>query len=298
VFRKILVPLDGSENAERALPWVKRYAGPPKAEVVLFRAVTQAQSDTWFPSEPGASEAREYLGRIERELNYADIPAKIVVKVAPAATAIVAAASEEQGELIVMTTRGGSKVGRWLVGGITEQVMRLSPVPVLVVRSQTPLARQGRVRRILVPLDGSGLSETVLPWAEKLARFHRARLVFVHVYPRGPRGTSADYDERYDALLKRTRRTIAALAGRGVKARVHVERGDAAEGILRTAGTADLIAMTTHGYGGFKRWMFGSVAEKVIHEAYVPVFVYKGAVPAREAAPRRARLVEPALPPV
>ena len=63
-------------------------------------------------------------------------------------------------------------------------------------------------------------------------------------------------------------------------ATVRVEEGDPAAEILEAAGPRDLVAMTTHGFGGYKRWVFGSVAEKVCAEAAVPVFVYKGAAPA------------------
>ena len=163
MFKKILVPLDGSENAERAIPWVKRYASPSKAQVVLTRSISRDPVDDGPPVELERQEAKDYLLRWERELNYAGIPAKMVVREGPPALSTVREAMEEGCDLIVMTTRGKSRLGRWRVGGVTAQVMRLSKIPVLVVRSQTALRRQAHVRKIVVPLDGSATAESILP---------------------------------------------------------------------------------------------------------------------------------------
>ena len=267
MLNKILVALDGSENAERALPWVKRYAAKGPSQVVLFRAVDSGTVEL--------EEARAYLQRIEREVNYAGISCKTRVRRGRAAPEIVRAAVEEDADLVLMTTRGGSPVKRWLVGGVTEQVLRLSPVPVLTVRSQTPLPHQARVRRIIVPLDGSKLAEAPLSWAKRLARFLRAKLIFLHVYPSGPAGLTARNGEAFVGLRKRILPLCSELRVDGVKAAFKLQRGDPAERILIYPDRYDLILTTTHGFGGFKRWVFGSVAEKLIHASEVPVLVWK-----------------------
>jgi nucleotide-binding universal stress UspA family protein len=269
MFKKILVPMDGSENAERALPWVKRYAAASRAMAVLVRVARGFKSSD-------VQEARDYLLRMEKELNYAGIPAKTVVRTGGAAFEIAREARAENADLVLMTTRGMSTIGRWRVGGVTAQVMRLSPVPVLVVRSQTTLRKQGHVRRVVVPLDGSATAESVLPWAEKLAGEHKSRVILLHVRTRH----EEEAERRLAALRARSGRLAQEMRKRGVRAAVRVEEGDPALEILAAAGPEDLIAMTTHGYGGFKRFVFGSVAEKVAREAVVPVFVYRGPAPA------------------
>ena len=288
MFKRILLALDGSENAERALPWVKAYAGPDKAMVVLTRIV-----DNGVPLEEGAvdrwlAEARDYLQGAERELNFAGIPSKIVVDFGVPAELIVAVARREKADLVVMASRGGSKVARWLLGGTVGRVLRLSPVPVLVARSETPHAKQARVRRVLFPFDGSQLAELALPWAERLATAHHAKLVFLHVHPIGRKGRSDAYEQLFERIGRRVDYLRGVFRKRGVATEFLLRTGDPAEEILEACRGADLIAMATHGRGGVKRWIFGSVAEKVIHAATVPVFVHRGPVP-ETAVVRRAR---------
>jgi nucleotide-binding universal stress UspA family protein len=274
MLKRILLALDGSENAERALWWVIRYAGREKAQVVLFRAVDTSTLDPEFISS-NVQDAFHYLQRMETEINQAGIPAKVLVREGKPAETIVKVAMEERCDLILMSTRGGSKVKRWAIGGVTEQVMRMSPVPVLPVQSRTRPAKNDHVRRIIVPVDGSKLAEGVIEWAKGFARLLKARLVFLHVYPPGRAGMGRHAEETFEALRTRMVRLCQLLYREGVKATFIVRTGDAAERILGYAGMNDLILTTTHGSGGFKRWIFGSVAEKLIHESRVPVLVFK-----------------------
>ncbi len=278
MFKRLLVPLDGSENAERALPWVREYARDRKATVVLVRVVTPEEGATG----EAVREARHYLEQVGLDLAAAGIVAKPVVRAGKAAPVLAETARVEKCDLVIMPTRGGSKVLRWLVGGVTEQVMRLVSIPVLVLRSQVPLARQGKIGRILVPLDGSRAAEGLLAWSEHLARFHRAPIVMLHTLPEE---TNRGEEDAFDSLRERATFYSDRMKKRGLRAAFKVRTGDAAEQILRAARPTDLIAMTTHGRGGFKRWVFGSVAEKVIHEARVPVLIFKGHAPARVLLP-------------
>ena len=274
MLKRILLALDGSENAERALWWVIRYAAREKAQVVLFRAVDTTILEREFISST-VQDAFNYLQRMETEINQAGLPAKVIVRQGRPAETIVKVAMEERCDLILMTTRGGSKVKRWAIGGVTEKVMRLSPIPVLPVQSRTHPAKNNHVRRIIVPVDGSTLAEAAISWATDFARLLKARLIFLHVYPAGPAGMSNHAEEAYEELRTRMVRLCQLLKKDGVKAQFIVRDGDAADRILGFTGMNDMILTTTHGEGGFKRWIFGSVAEKLIHEARVPVLVYK-----------------------
>jgi nucleotide-binding universal stress UspA family protein len=233
-------------------------------------------------------ESERYLRGIVRELNYRGIPTKAMVKTGSPAEVITDTADRIGADLIAMTTRGGSKVTRWAVGGTAEKVHRLAPVPVLLTRSRTPLSKQGRIRRVFVPVDGSWLSEAILPWAEGLAHLHKAEIVFLHVLPIS-KSERAKAMGIYEFLNNRMSRTCHGLKEQGIRAEFRTGRGDPAEVLLTaTEGGPNLIAMTTHGHSGFKRWFFGSVAEKVIHAATVPVFVLR----ATTAAKRRLDFAE------
>lgn len=267
MLTKILLTLDGSENAELAIPWVRRFAGREHAQVVLLQVLPPKSERSAWPRE--RAEAREYLLRMERELNYHGIPTKILVRRGRAAQEIVDAAGDQGADLIVMSTRGGSPVKRWAIGGVTEQVMRLSRVPVFPVWSALPMPRQGHVRRLVVPLDGSKRAEAVVWWAIRLAQFLKSKLVFLHV--RAPGGNVGSFQ----ALQRRMNRISESLCKQGIHAEFKLQSGDAAERILKFADRNDLILTTTHGFGGVKRWVFGSVAEKLVHAGTAPVLIYK-----------------------
>ena len=133
------------------------------------------------------------------------------------------------------------------------------------------------LKKILVALDGSENAEKSLPWGIRLARLLKSKIVFLHVYPAGPAGLRGQHRENLDALNKRMMRVCGKLQEQGRRAAFNVQRGDAADRILAFADRNDLILATTHGFGGFMRWVFGSVAEKLIHDAPIPVLVYKTA---------------------
>ena len=273
MLKKILVTLDGSENAEKALPWVKQFAGCEKALVVLVRIVP-SNGDRGLAGRE-REEAREYLLRMERELNFAGIATKILVRRGAPAREIVDVAVDQGCDLVIMATRGGSPVKRWVMGGVTEQVLRMSPVPVLPVWSHLARPRQGHVRRLIVPLDGSKRAESIVWWAIRMAQILHAKLVFLHVYPNGdehPRGWNGKI---FEALRRKMTRVAESLRKQGIPAEFRLQRGDAAERILNFADRNDLILTTTHGYGGVKRWILGSVAEKLIHAAAIPVLVFR-----------------------
>jgi len=273
MLTKILLTLDGSENSERAIPWVRQLSGREKAQVVLLRVLPLHTPRKDWPRE--REEARDYLLRFERDLNFHGIPTKILVRRGHPAQEIVDASADQGCDLIAMSTRGGSSVKRWAIGGVTEQVMRLSHVPVLPVWNSLAMPRHGHVRRIIVPVDGSKKAEQVVRWSVRLARLLKSKLIFLHVRPKARAMSKSREGARFESLQNRMTRICESLAEQGVKASFRLQSGDAADRILAFADQNDLILTTTHGFGGMKRWVFGSVAEKLVHAGTVPVLVYK-----------------------
>lgn len=284
MFKRILVPLDGSRNAETILPWVEGFVPRERASLLLLRVV-----DVSFLLEGEAeeirSEAREYLGRSRMRLERLGPVETVVAESDDPASRIVEVAQGKGCDLIAMATRGGARVERWLVGGVTEQVIRASPIPVLVNPGG---AAPERRRGILVPVDGSALSESTVPAAEHLARLFAAPLRLLHVVPHDHGWAKELHETVLHNLGERMDSYCATLETRGLEATFEVTHGDPAKEIIRAAHErAELIVMATHGHGGVKRWILGSVAESVIHRSEIPVFVFKSALqPARPEAAR------------
>ncbi len=114
--------------------------------------------------------------------------------------------------------------------------------------------------KILVPLDGSTLAESVLPYVRSLARAIDARVQLLLVHePAEPRAHSSPTDKYLEK--------VAAVFSGIADVKPIVEKGDPAAVIvdLAAANAATLIAMATHGYSGTKRWLLGSVTDKVLH---------------------------------
>ena len=152
-------------------------------------------------------------------------------------------------------------------------------------------------RQILVPLDGSALSETVLPHAITMARATSSALALLRVvpnlgtierraWPGGSAVTEPRGPEREFQLARAYLREIAAhLRGDGLEVSTHILEGNPAAEIIdysRNDATVAMVAMATHGRSGIGRWVFGSVAEKVLHAATKPLLlVHSPAAPAR-----------------
>ena len=136
------------------------------------------------------------------------------------------------------------------------------------------------IKKILVPLDGSGCAENIIPTVENLAMNLKAsvallRVAYAYSFP-GVDPTEAELkvvreaEEYLGGLEKR-------LKAKGIKVDSHVRYGNDAEEILDHASTRDidLIAMSTHGRSGVGRWLIGSVAEKVLRHSLKPIFLVR-----------------------
>ena len=142
-----------------------------------------------------------------------------------------------------------------------------------------------RYQRVLVPLDGSRLGESIIPFIRDIAGPLDMELVLVHVVsPVVTQMNDATSQIIIDDMAARTteaREYLATIApdlmGRGIHVQTRVRRGDPVTEILAAARevSADLIAMSTHGRSGFTRLLFGSVAEAVLRQGEYPVFLMR-----------------------
>ena len=153
MYRKILVPLDGSEVAECALPHMQAVAtGCNVVEVVILRVIGPlplpgdyiiSEGDRVRLESKHRSEAQSYLGKVKKQLGESGLVVHTHIVEGEAAESIVEYADKHKVDLIVMATHGRSGIGRWALGSVADRVIRHSKSPVLMVRaSKTSASRK------------------------------------------------------------------------------------------------------------------------------------------------------------
>jgi nucleotide-binding universal stress UspA family protein len=291
MFKKILVPLDGSETAEAVLPFVEEIAARAGAEIVLMTAVQPVavwdSTITVTVLENEEASAVDYLKQV-----MAKIPGKQKSRVVrgEAAEAILEGADEESADLIAISTHGRSGLARWLFGSTAGKVLESAKVPVLFLRPKTGEdkgAPGAVVKKILLPLDGSDLALSVLPQVEEFAKTMGASLILFHAVT--PITALPGFETQapaavnvLDDLQKQAQefiaKVVADVKSRGIEATGLVSLDDPVHGIIEAADEtkADLIAVATHGRGGLGRAILGSVADGVVRRsADVPCLVLR-----------------------
>jgi nucleotide-binding universal stress UspA family protein len=142
---KILVPLDGSQTAEAAIPVALRLAAERKGSIMLVAVANVRVSQEPAPAEPEIApvqDARSYLDTAKRHLLASTTDVGTAVWRGPAAAAIVKAAQTYGADMIVMTTHGRTGRQRDMFGSVADAVLRNAPMPVLVLRQQLPVPRE------------------------------------------------------------------------------------------------------------------------------------------------------------
>jgi nucleotide-binding universal stress UspA family protein len=265
-FERVLVPLDGSALAENALDPAEAIAGLAGVPLVLSR---------WSRDFPHLLQDRQYLQRLAGRPGLAEM-ARIVNHTAadgPVPDVLVADAARESA-LICMASHGRSGMGQAVIGSTTEEVLRQTRRPVLVVGPgfQPPTALAGR--RLLACLDGSRFAERVVPvaaaWAE---RFGMELWLVESVAPDGWPGAD-DVTPAGDVVETGHLASVAAGIGSDVNFDV-LHAKHPADAIVSAARfwPVGLVAMATHGRSGWSRIRLGSVAMHVVHRAPCPVLL-------------------------
>ncbi len=289
-MKAIVVPLDGSELSEQALPLAGAIATKRNAEVVLTTAVTAG--DRWvddgfvrqWESEDQAA-VESYQRSIIERLQQQGVHARAHSDRGQPQAVIESVADREGAGLIVMTTHGRSGVSRWTLGSIADKVLRTTNTPLILIHPTAHAQVPEAVRQIVVALDGSGLAEAALPEAERFARTMDASLLLVRAVVPPAMLYGAQFMpgglpvlDRLEADAKQyLERTAERIRKSGLKVGVAVTVGAPADVILNASREdgAGLIAMTTHGRSGLNRWILGSVADAVVRHGGVPVLVIR-----------------------
>jgi nucleotide-binding universal stress UspA family protein len=286
MFKKILVPLDGSQLSQRSLEPALALSEQTGAEMLLVRVPT-ADTLSFAVSEARqrelAQNALVYLETIRKSNEQPQFSIRTQVLDGDVASAIIDAAHAEQSDLIIMSTHGYSGLTRWVLGSVTEKVLRSAPCPVLAIRA----AR--RPQRVLITLDGSPLAERAIESGLSLAQSLRAEVTMLRCVPHIV--TDGKLDERERGLSRRTQEELLVEAKEYLRARSdeaaqwgmvikpEVRIGLPADNILEYVETCgiDLIVMATHGRTGLKRWVYGSVTAKVLRSVSCSMLVVRPA---------------------
>lgn len=276
MFRRILVPLDGSRFAEQALEPALHLAQQAQGIVDLLRVPVYGDSGIPDVSEydlqwaetnsyVAHDQAADYLRDVKRSRALSGVSLRTAVVEGDRCSAIVDMAAANHSDLIVMASHARTGLARLILGSVANGVLRQTPCPLLIVRDAAPPAH------MLVALDGSPLAEQGLGPALDLARAFGCRVTLLRV-------CEASDPDRQD-----TQGYLQAMleehAGAGLEAGTATVSGAVGPAILRFAKESgvDLIAMTTHGRSGVKRLFYGSVTEFVAAGAGCAMLITRSA---------------------
>ena len=289
MYRRILVPLDGTPEAEAALAPARTLAIALSAEVVLISVVPTGGPSLKALESPDLRQAHDYLAGVAPRvgLTQAEDQVAVVVSEGSPAETIVAEAKAREADVIVMATHGRRGLERLVMGSVAERVLSTSPVPIVLIRPGAP--RMQRLKLIVVPVDGSPESLVGVGSAAQLARAAHAAIVLLRVVEPLPLwlydptlglNTGPLIDPRWDegrreSAERDVRNLAASLANSGLEVGGEAVLGEVASEIAEYADqqAADLIVMATHARSGPARALLGSVADEVVRRARQPVLL-------------------------
>ncbi|MBM3119764.1 MAG: universal stress protein [Chloroflexi bacterium] len=291
VYRRVLVPLDGSELAERAIPYAKTIAKTKGSELILFTVSIASVEQLDRPM-------KAYLELNVKELQSQGIKASTAIAYGSVADEIVSFADKSKIDLVIISTHGYSGIKRWVLGSVARKVLYGTCAHVLLIKSKAPKAPQVEFKKVLLPLDGSPFSETPIPSVEELLKGTEAEIVLTvisepplvpsygdrPINPTWERHQATLWAEMQKQASEYLERLEDKIEKRGVKVKSQVipgELGKVAENIMQVAQkeNVNLIAMATHGRTGANRWVYGSVANRIVEQSLQPVLLIRPSKP-------------------
>ena len=276
MFREIMVPLDGSERAEQALPCAVQLAKAMAATLHLVRvddfivSLTSTFAAPYIPEgvyEAEVGEVTSYLTAIQQRLAGKGLQIRTELLTGAAALSLLAYEQAEHINLLVMCSHGRSGIARFALGSVADRLLRHGGAPVLLVRA---FSAPPDLTRVVVPLDGSVLAEAALQTVSALAPSVIREVTLLRVI--------GDRAEESEALAYLTAAALG-LQHEHVTCRTRVVRGEPAQTIIDVAGKDASVVMATHGRSGLTRWALGSVADRVSRDGASGILLVRTGAP-------------------
>ncbi len=298
-FRSVLVPLDGSQFGEHALLHALSLARRAGAGLTLLHVrvplVTFNSADIYLPVAPeeehqATEQAKAYLEDVTRRVRaVATIPVESVLLHGQVTDSICDYATKAKSDLIVLTTHGRGPLSRLWLGSVATDLSHRSPTPLLLVRPKEgapDLGSDVTLKKILIPLDGSPFGEQILPLAVTVGGLTGAEYRLLRVVPpvliggwsglgTPPVGVQTVAEQLEAEANGYLVGLSARFPGLGKPTSQTAVDWPPATAILADAEAngVDLIAMETRGRSGIARLFLGSVADKVVRGATIPVLL-------------------------
>jgi len=282
MYESIVVTLDGSELAQVALPYAEELMGNLGSTLTLLHICDGSEVE----------ERRRYFATLAQEIEARakmchGLPHALVEAVVLAgnpADEIVDYIEANAVDLTMMATHGRSGITRWALGSVADKVLRGACRPLALIRAretQADVCLDGLFGRIFTPLDGSEEGEAALPYVKELAIGMNSKVILFQAIPEDLFEEEVSWIELRKLANENAKAHLYAagqwLKSAGVDVKYDVRFGNPAALIIDAASRtmSDILAMSTHGRSGIDRWVFGSVAEKVLRGGTTPVLLIR-----------------------
>ncbi len=277
-IKRILFPTDFTEVAERAFVFASTIADRFDAELHVLNVVA--------PGKGAAATPMEYLKadpEVPTEPRNAATAIPLVhaeVEDISPVTAVLQYVKKHDIDLNVMGTRRRGGLDRLVGGSVAEDLVRHSACPVVTMQQPASAVMD----RIVVPVDFSDHSGLIITYGRELASNLGASLDVLHVVEEyslaqvyGFETLAVNTPDVFERVLKSLEKLVADAPGADVPVKCHAISGNPVEAIIRFAEEkgAGMIVTATHGHSGIKRFLLGSVTERVVRTASCPVFTVK-----------------------
>jgi len=282
MFETILLPTDGSECARVAADYATDLAKHYDATVHVLHVVDYRLVQTGVEYDEWEDDAAETVESVADRIESEGVATEREVRTAVPHEAILEYATAADADLVVMGTHGRTGVERYLLGSVTEKVVRRSNAPVLTVRTPDDSGVTYPYADVLVPTDGSSGASAAVDPALDIAGTYDATLHSLSVVDTRSLGIDIRSTAIADELERQAQDAVDAVEERARSASVPrtetlVDYGlpsDAIRAYVEANGI-DLVVMGTHGRSGISRYLLGSVAEHLVRSSPVPVLTVR-----------------------